>query len=329
MPFLSILSPTDADAGPVAMGEALPNHRRSDARAPGHRLIFATLLAGLILVVAPNPAQAQLEERDGQARVHYENGVRLFDAGEYEGAFREFSAGHELSGRPKFLVSMAHAQRRRGLLHEAVRLYQQYLSLVSDSPLQAQVKRELRRLEATLDEQRRRAHPKRAYGLADAAEAEAEAAEEPAPRRARYASRRERADDEAFTDRRAQPRPRAATVPKVDVVEDVPLPPTPDRKSATVAVVTPVAAVAPPPPAALAKSVIAKDEIRVEVVLDVTQDEPVEPARRPYYKRAWFWVAVAAGVVATGAVAATQLVPRPADNGSKSQVIGTLGGSVE
>ncbi|HEY0710557.1 MAG TPA: hypothetical protein VGG33_27375 [Polyangia bacterium] len=303
MPFLSILSASD---------------HVTPARGPRHRVKPATLTLLLVSVVlalcfAPRPVQAQQDQRDAQARAHYESGVQLFDAGDYEGAYRQFEAGHQLSGRPKFLVSMAHAQRRRGHLHDAVRLYQQYLSLVSDSPLQAQVKRELRRLEASLDEQRRRQHFKGGAND-DSALADAEPA---APRRARYAGR---ADDGDGYGRRSRSRARN----EAEQVEPAPAP-----ASRPIEITPPPP---PPSPATLAKAVTAKESDKqrksTDLIIEASDSVPTETVAKPYYKRPWFWVAVAAGVVATGAVAATQLVPKPVDNGS-TMVIGTLGAPVQ
>jgi hypothetical protein len=330
MPFLSTPSRTSHHHTTHAARQ-----RRVNATGIGGLFPCVVLAAAVAtFVVAPPAAHAQADERDIQARAHYESGVQLFDAGNYEGAYRQFEAGHHLSGRPKFLVSMAHAQRRRGQLLEAVRLYQQYLSLVSDSPLQAQVKREVRRLEAALDEQRRRQHPKRAGDLAAYANAENkdDNKDNSSADTDASATASNRISLNAPAERRSRTRGRADTSEaKAVAAEAVPSSePRAPARTITLAV-SPVSPSANTPlsPAALAKTVTAQETKPDDVLIDASDDKPIEQVRRPYYKRPWFWVAVAAGVVATGAVAAVQLVPRPLDNSPRSQVIGTLGGPVE
>jgi tetratricopeptide (TPR) repeat protein len=94
-----------------------------------------------------------------RAREHYRRGDEQFRAGRFDEAYAEWEAGYALSGRPLFLVNMAHAQRRRGDLGRARELYQQYLRVEPGSKVRADVEAVLREIDQALASREEAAPP--------------------------------------------------------------------------------------------------------------------------------------------------------------------------
>src|SRR5207247_2486267 len=88
------------------------------------------------------------------------NGDEAFKAGRFEDAYREWEAGYKLSGRPLFLLNMAHAERRRGQLQNAHALYQRYLVIEPETKLRGEVEGVLKEIEDALAAEEAAARPR-------------------------------------------------------------------------------------------------------------------------------------------------------------------------
>jgi hypothetical protein len=141
------------------------------SRSDRHGRTLALLALGLVLstatVTSTHPAAAADSAEVRKAREHYKNGDEAFKAGRFEDAYREWEAGYKLSGRALFLLNMAHAERRRGELHNARALYQRYLVVEPETKLRDEVEGVLKEIDAAL--------------ASEAATARPSAAAEPAP----------------------------------------------------------------------------------------------------------------------------------------------------
>jgi hypothetical protein len=96
----------------------------------------------------PGPAGTPADLR--RAREFYRRGKEAYAAGRYAEAHALFEEGFRLSGRPLFLLNMAHARRRDGALAEARALCQRFLALEPQSQHRAEVESLLAEIEAAL-----------------------------------------------------------------------------------------------------------------------------------------------------------------------------------
>ncbi len=121
-----------------------------------NRVILASFVAGTVAVAfgAVQPRRALAAESAAanpkQGREHFKRGQRAFAASRYDEAYREFESGYTLSGRPLFLVNMAHSDRRRGRLLKARVLYQKYLIVEPESKLRDEVEAVMADIDANL-----------------------------------------------------------------------------------------------------------------------------------------------------------------------------------
>jgi hypothetical protein len=116
-------------------------------RTPAARALLIWLSL-LVSAGAPRPAAGQKPAPAPEsARTHYARGEALFQQGHYAEAHDEFASGYRLSGRPLFIMNMAHARRRQGALGQAEALYRRYLLVAPDSPLRWQVESVLEEIE--------------------------------------------------------------------------------------------------------------------------------------------------------------------------------------
>jgi tetratricopeptide (TPR) repeat protein len=136
----------------------------------GLLLIVACLLFSLV------PASSRADAGDEAARVHFQSGTRYFDRGEYEAAIREFSAAHELSGRPQLLYNLYLAHERLGQYPEAAETLAGYLEQVEEIESRE-------RLELRLENLRRRVAAMEREREADAPGAEISLEPAPEPQR--------------------------------------------------------------------------------------------------------------------------------------------------
>jgi tetratricopeptide (TPR) repeat protein len=87
--------------------------------------------AFLLLALLPATARAApIEDAMERARAHYEAGRALFSLGSYQEALREFTAGYQLAGKPRFLVNLGQTYRKLGQLEEARAMYRRFLDQV-------------------------------------------------------------------------------------------------------------------------------------------------------------------------------------------------------
>jgi len=99
------------------------------------RAAVQVLLAILLCV-----AHARAETPEQLARAHYLEGKRLYEAGEYRAAVREFEAGYAASPRSEFLLNLGQAYRKLDDLAKAREMYVRFLAdAPADDPLRAQV----------------------------------------------------------------------------------------------------------------------------------------------------------------------------------------------
>jgi hypothetical protein len=88
--------------------------------------VFAALVSLLLLA----RGAAAEEEPMARARAHFEAGRALYTLGNYQDALREFTSGNAIAPRPRFLLNIAHCQRRLGQLDKSRDSYRAFL----DSP---------------------------------------------------------------------------------------------------------------------------------------------------------------------------------------------------
>lgn len=113
-----------APPGPPRPSAAAPENERGPApRPPGDQ-----------------PLPLGPADGDGHLTLHEatERGIRLFRAGDYDGAVQAFTAAHILNPKPMFLFNIAQAQRKAGRPQEALLSYQLFLKKAPDSPLRAE-----------------------------------------------------------------------------------------------------------------------------------------------------------------------------------------------
>lgn len=93
------------------------------ARGP----ILAFVICGAVAFGA-SFARAESPEDAAEARNAYAEGDQAFQEGRFADAIRLFTRGYELSGRPRFLLNIAHAQRLSGHSQEALETYRKFLA---------------------------------------------------------------------------------------------------------------------------------------------------------------------------------------------------------
>lgn len=132
----------------------MPCPRTPSPTDPRRRRGPILLALALLVAAGPGVAARAVAAKDtkavGQARAHYRNGEAAFKAGRYDDAFREWELGYKLSGRPLFLLNMAHADRRRGELRSARALYKRYLLTDPETKLRSEVEAVLAEIDAAI-----------------------------------------------------------------------------------------------------------------------------------------------------------------------------------
>jgi hypothetical protein len=175
------------------------------------------LVAALAVVPAPWSAGIPTAAADArsEARAHYQAGVKLYSAGDYKGAIREFSQAQSLAPADLNNYNLALCYDKLGDAEPAVQYYKAYLEKVPGTDKRAEIEASVKRLEAAA----KSAAAKRAEEERKAEEArkqlEAKQAEE-----AKKAEAKRIADEEAA--RKAEEAARKAEESKVG-------PNTPDR----------------------------------------------------------------------------------------------------
>jgi iron complex outermembrane receptor protein len=115
-------------------------------RMTAYLVAAAVALSPLALV----PATAHADDAREQAKGHFLEGRRLFAAGDYRAAIREFEAADRLAPSPllSFNIGLAHDQL--GERQEALRRYKAYLAQVPNAPNRDRVQAKINRIEGEL-----------------------------------------------------------------------------------------------------------------------------------------------------------------------------------
>jgi len=141
---------------------------RTPPRRSTLRILFALgLAAGVVaLVASPRPAAADARE---DAKINYEQGKKMYAAGDYRGAIAAFARAEQLAPSPYNDFNIALAYDKLGEADIAVKYYRSYLGKAPDAPNKAAVEASIARLdsaakaaEAKAEEARRAAEARRA-----------------------------------------------------------------------------------------------------------------------------------------------------------------------
>jgi tetratricopeptide (TPR) repeat protein len=80
------------------------------------------------IVIALAAATAHADPMSTKARVHFDRGLKLYNAGAYADAIAELTAGRELDGHPDFLYALGQAYRKLGDCAHAVEHLRAFLA---------------------------------------------------------------------------------------------------------------------------------------------------------------------------------------------------------
>ena len=90
------------------------------------RVTIASVALLVLLAVEARPARAEVQDR-AVARMHFDRGVTLYEAGSYQAALDEFQAAYEAQPHPAVLVNIANCFARTGRPVRAIRAFERYL----------------------------------------------------------------------------------------------------------------------------------------------------------------------------------------------------------
>ncbi len=107
------------------------------------RRILAALAMALPLLVGPNVASAQSDDR-ARARAAFGEGVKAYEAGQYPRALESFQEAYRLQPHPSVRVNMANCYERMGRAPEALSHFEGFLAEVGAGAPRAQ-RNEVRR----------------------------------------------------------------------------------------------------------------------------------------------------------------------------------------
>lgn len=86
-----------------------------------------------VLLVLWGVSSASAQDMRAQARQHFQEGVRRYEARDYEGALSEFNEAYRLKPHPSVRVNIANCYERLGKPVEAVKHFEAYLSETGSS----------------------------------------------------------------------------------------------------------------------------------------------------------------------------------------------------
>jgi hypothetical protein len=159
-------------------------------RQPASR--FIVLVLALFVGLAATSQLAFADAR-ADARAHYQAGVKLYGAGDYRGAIKEFSAAHTLMPADLNNYNLALCYDKLGEAEPAIQYYREFLNKQPNADKRAEIEASIARLEAAL----KSASAKRAEEARVAEEArkaeEAKRAEQRRAEEARHAEEARRA----------------------------------------------------------------------------------------------------------------------------------------
>jgi hypothetical protein len=117
---------------------------------PAHLFRFMLLVAALAVVPAPWSAGIQTAAADArsEARTAYQEGVKLYNAGDYKGAIRAFSQAQSLAPADLNNYNLALCYDKLGDAEPAVQYYKAYLEKVPSTDKRAEIEASVKRLEA-------------------------------------------------------------------------------------------------------------------------------------------------------------------------------------
>lgn len=99
-------------------------------------------VAGIVALVIglASAGEARADTAESAARSHHAEGKRLYEAGQYREAIREFDAGYQAFPRREFLINLGQAYRKLDELSKAREMYLRFLAEApAADPLRAQV----------------------------------------------------------------------------------------------------------------------------------------------------------------------------------------------
>ena len=113
-------------------------------RQPASRFIVL-LLALFVGIAAPRLAAADARS---DARVHYQQGVKLYGSGDYRGAIKEFSAAQSLMPADLNNYNLALCYDKLGEPEPAIQYYREFLNKQPNADKRAEIEASIARLEA-------------------------------------------------------------------------------------------------------------------------------------------------------------------------------------
>src|SRR4051812_22558657 len=150
------------------------------------RLPSMSILRYLVILLALGVAAHAYADDRGDARSHYQAGVKYYASGDYRGAIREFSAAQQLAPADLNNYNLALCYDKLGDSEPAVQYYRAFLDKQPNTDKRAEIEASISRLEAasrsaaTKAEETRKAEDARRADEARKAE-EARKAAEAAP----------------------------------------------------------------------------------------------------------------------------------------------------
>lgn len=105
----------------------------------------------VVAVLTPAVARAQSADDEARARARYLSGRQLYEVGRYDEAIRDFSAGYDLSKKPRFLYNLALCYRKLGDLPRTRDYLRRFLSAApANDPNRHSIEGQLADVEAQL-----------------------------------------------------------------------------------------------------------------------------------------------------------------------------------
>ena len=108
-----------------------------------------TWAVAVLILFAPPLIEKAFADRQ-QAQEHYQAGHDLYQAGDYQGAIREFETANRLAPSPVLDYNIGLARERLGQLEQAVQHYRAYITAMPNAPNRAAVDAKIQTLEQEL-----------------------------------------------------------------------------------------------------------------------------------------------------------------------------------
>lgn len=121
----------------------------------------ATLCLVAALCFGAGAARAETPAQRTAAKRAFIQGDTAFKQERFEDALAAFKTGHDLSGKPRFILNIAHCQRKLGRFAEALASYEQFMATetkLADRQVAEQMIAEVRPLLAAQEAERERAN---------------------------------------------------------------------------------------------------------------------------------------------------------------------------